>query len=509
MDLKTLEVWFVTGSQHLYGEAALRQVAENSRCVVEGLNASGAPGTPGRLPVRVIFKPVVTTPQSILEVCREANAAAQCAGLILWMHTFSPAKMWIAGLTALQKPFAHLHTQFNRDLPWSTIDMDFMNLNQAAHGDREFGFICTRMGRAPGTPGRRKVVVGHWQDAEVQDRLAAWMRAAAGAHELRSLKIARLGDNMRQVAVTEGDKVEAQLRFGVEVNGYGVSELVRRITEVSDAEVDRQVAQYGQLYTLSPALASGGDHRASLHYAARTELGLRHFLDAGGFKAFTDTFEDLHGLMQLPGLAVQRLMAEGYGFGAEGDWKTAALGRAMKVMAQGLAGGTSFMEDYTYHLDPAGPLVLGAHMLEICPSLAAEKPSCEIHPLGIGGKADPVRLVFTAPAGAAVNAAIIDMGDRFRLLLNEVDVVAPPQPLPRLPVARAFWKPRPDLKTAAAAWIYAGGPHHTVLSQAVTTEQIEDFAEILDIECLKIDSRSQVGDIKNQLRWNEAYYGGR
>ena len=497
MDIKTLEVWFVTGSQHLYGEAALKQVADNTRCVVEGLNASG------RLPDRVIFKPIVTTPHSILEVCREANASPHCAGMILWMHTFSPAKMWIAGLTALQKPLVHLHTQFNRDLPWPTIDMDFMNLNQAAHGDREFGFICTRMGK------RRKVVVGHWQDAEVQDRLAAWMRAAAGAAELRSLKIARLGDNMRQVAVTEGDKVEAQLRFGVEVNGYGVSDLVRRITEVSDAEVDRLVAQYEQLYTLASSLRNGGDHRPSLHYAARTELGMRHFLEGGGFKAFTDTFEDLHGLKQLPGMAVQRLMAEGYGFGAEGDWKTAALGRAMKVMGEQLAGGTSFMEDYTYHLDPAGPVVLGAHMLEICPSLAAEKPSCEIHPLGIGGKADPVRLVFTAPAGAAVNAAIIDMGDRFRLLCNEVDVVAPPQPLPKLPVARAFWKPRPDLKTAAAAWIYAGGPHHTVLSQAVTTEQIEDFAEILGIECLKIDARSQVGDIKNQLRWNEAYYGGR
>ncbi len=495
MDIKTLEVWFVTGSQDLYGEAALRQVADNSRHVVEGLNGSGC------LPVRVVFKPIVTTPQSILEVCREANAAADCAGLILWMHTFSPAKMWIAGLTALQKPFLHLHTQFNRDLPWSTIDMDFMNLNQAAHGDREFGFICTRMGK------RRKVVVGHWQDAEVQDRLAAWMRAAAGAAELRSLKVARLGDNMRQVAVTEGDKVEAQLRFGVEVNGYGVSELVRRITEVSDAAVDQLVAPYEQLYTLAPALRNGGDHRAALHYAARTELGLRHFLDNGGFKAFTDTFEDLHGLMQLPGLAVQRLMADGYGFGAEGDWKTAALGRVLKVMAQGLPGGTSFMEDYTYHLDPAGPVVLGAHMLEICPSLAAEKPTCEIHPLGIGGKADPVRLVFTAPAGPAVNAAVIDLGDRFRILLNEVDVVAPPQPLPKLPVARAFWKPRPDLKTAAASWIYAGGPHHTVLSQAVTTEQVEDLAEMLGIECLKIDGQSRTSDIKNHLRWNEAHYG--
>jgi L-arabinose isomerase len=494
MELKNLEIWFVTGSQHLYGEAALRQVAENARSVAEGLNHSG------RLPIPVVFKPIVTTPQSILDVCREANAAANCAGLVVWMHTFSPAKMWIAGLTALQKPLAHLHTQFQRDLPWSTIDMDFMNLHQAAHGDREFGFICTRMGKP------RKVVVGHWQEADVQDCLAAWMRAAAGAQELRGLKVARLGDNMRQVAVTEGDKVEAQLRFGVEVHGYGISELVRRITEVSDADVDRLVAQYEQLYTLAPALKSGGDHRHSLNYAARTELGLRHFLEAAGAKAFTDTFEDLHGLMQLPGLAVQRLMYDGYGFGAEGDWKTAALGRAMKVMAQGLAGGSSFMEDYTYHLDPAGPVVLGAHMLEICPSLAAEKPSCEIHPLGIGGKADPVRLVFTAPAGPAVNAAIIDMGDRFRLLLNEVEVIAPPQPLPKLPVARAFWKPAPDLKTAAASWIYAGGPHHTVLSQAVTTEQIEDFAEILGIECLKIDSRSQVGDIKNQLRWNEAYY---
>jgi L-arabinose isomerase len=436
MDLKTLEVWFVAGSQQLYGEAALKQVSENSRQVVQGLNAAG------RLPMCVVAKPIVTTPQAILDVCREANAAPNCAGLVLWMHTFSPAKMWIAGLTALQKPFLHLHTQFNRDLPWATIDMDFMNLNQAAHGDREFGFICSRMKK------QRKVVVGHWQDEEAQDRIAAWMRAAAGAAEIRSLKVARLGDNMRQVAVTEGDKVEAQMRLGVEVNGYGVSELAKRVAEVSDAEVDRLVGRYEAEYTLATSLKSGGDHRASLNYAARTELGLRHFLDGGGFKAFTDTFEDLHGLMQLPGLAVQRLMADGYGFGAEGDWKTAALGRAMKVMAQGLPGGTSFMEDYTYHLDPAGPLVLGAHMLEICASLAADKPTCEIHPLGIGGKSDPVRLVFTAPPGPAINAAIIDLGDRFRLLLNEVEIVTPPQPLPKLPVARAVWKPRPDLKTA-------------------------------------------------------------
>jgi L-arabinose isomerase len=492
--MKRLEVWFVTGSQHLYGEAALQQVTENSRQIVQGLNATE------RLPMCVIAKPIVTTPQAILDVCREANAAPNCAGLVLWMHTFSPAKMWIAGLTALQKPFVHLHTQFNRDLPWSTIDMDFMNLNQAAHGDREFGYICSRMKK------QRKVVVGHWQDAEVQDRVAAWMRAAAGAAEIRSLKVARLGDNMRQVAVTEGDKVEAQMRLGVEVNGYGVSELAKRVAEVSDAEVDRLVGQYEAEYTVAPSLKSGGQHRASLNYAARTELGLRHFLEGGGFKAFTDTFEDLHGLMQLPGLAVQRLMADGYGFGAEGDWKTAALGRAMKVMAQGQPGGTSFMEDYTYHLDPAGPLVLGAHMLEICCSLVADKPSCEIHPLGIGGKADPVRLVFTAPPGPAVNAAIIDLGDRFRLLLNEVDIVTPPQDLPKLPVARAVWKPRPELKTAAAAWIYAGGPHHTVLSQAVTVEQIDDFAEILGVELITIDERCRLGDIKNELRWNAAAY---
>ncbi len=497
MELKNLEVWFITGSQHLYGEAALQKIAANSRCVVEGLNASG------RLPMRVVFKALVTTPQSILDVCREANASSRCAGLAFWMHTFSPAKMWIAGLTALQKPFVHLHTQFNRDLPWSTIDMDFMNLNQAAHGDREFGFICTRM-RKP-----RKVIVGHWQDPEVLDRLAAWQRSAAGLQEIRSLKVARIGDNMRQVAVTEGDKVEAQMRLGVEVNGYGIGDVVRRIAEVSDADAESLAAEYGSLYALAPELRPGGNKLSALLCAARTELGLRHFLEEGGFKAFTDTFEDLHGLEQLPGVAVQRLMADGYGFGAEGDWKTAALGRVMKVMGEGLPGGTSFMEDYTYHLDAAAPLVLGAHMLEICPSLAAEKPSCEIHPLGIGGKADPVRLAFTAPAGPAVNVAVIDMGDRFRILVNEVDVVSPPQSLPKLPVARAFWRPRPDLKTAAACWIYAGGPHHTVLSQAVATEQIEDLAEMLGVECVKIDGRSATSETKNQLRWNEAYFMAR
>jgi L-arabinose isomerase len=493
MNLNSREVWFLTGSQHLYGEGPLGQVEANSRQVVEGLNASS------RVPVRVVFRKVVTTADSILQVCREANATDRCIGVICWMHTFSPAKMWIAGLQSLEKPLAHLHTQFNRDLPWDTIDMDFMNLNQAAHGDREFGHICTRL-RKP-----RKVIVGHWQEAETHERLAAWMRAAAARHELGSLKVARLGDNMRQVAVTEGDKVEAQIRLGAEVNGYGVGDLVRHVAAVGPTEVDRLVAQYDQQYRMAPPLCPGGPRRESLRDAARVELGLRAFLDEGSFKAFTDTFEDLGSLAQLPGLAVQRLMADGYGFGAEGDWKTAALVRAMKVMAAGLPGGTSFMEDYTYHLGPDGPKVLGAHMLEVCPSLAAKAPSCEIHPLRIGGKGDPVRLVFTAPAGPAVNVAMLDLGDRFRLLVNEVDALEP-EPSPRLPVARAIWSPRPDFQTAAAAWIYAGGPHHTAFSQALSVEHLEDLAEMVNMECLPIDRQTRVRDFKNQLRWNQASF---
>jgi L-arabinose isomerase len=402
--------------------------------------------------------------------------------------------MWIAGLRVLSKPFVHLHTQFNRDLPWATIDMDFMNLNQSAHGGREFGFICTRMGKP------RKVVVGHWQEGEVQQRLGAWMRAAVARHDLQHLKVARLGDNMRQVAVTEGDKVEAQMQLGMEVNGYGIGDLVQQIQDVSDQEVDHLVAEYDDAYVLVDALKPGGDCRPALRYAARAELGLRAFLEDAGANAFTDTFEDLYGLHQLPGIAVQRLMADGFGFGAEGDWKTAALVRVIKTMTLGLSGGSSFMEDYTYHLHPDQPQVLGAHMLEICPTLADGKPSCEIHPLGIGGKSDPVRLVFTAPPGPAVNVAIIDLGDRFRMLVNEVDAVTPEQPLPKLPVARALWTPQPDLKTAAAAWIYAGGPHHTVFSQSANSEHIEDLAEMLGIECVFIDRQTSLRDFKRQLR---------
>ena len=493
-DLKTLEVWFVTGSQGLYGKETLDKVAEHSREIAKELD-----GSP-HLPVRVVFKPVVTSPEAILEVCREANAAKGCIGLITWMHTFSPAKMWIAGLTALTKPFVHLHTQYNRDIPWSAIDMDFMNLNQAAHGDREYGFMVTRLRR------ERKVVVGHWKEKDVQEELGAWMRVACGWHELRTLRVARFGDNMRHVAVTEGDKVEAQVRFGYEVHGYGIGDLVDRVSQVSDAEAERMLSEYDAQYDVAKDLRPGGARRAALKESARIEAGLRAFLKDGGFGAFTDCFEDLHGMLQLPGLAVQRLMADGYGFGAEGDWKTSALVRAMKVMSAGQKGGTSFMEDYTYHMDPRGPKVLGAHMLEVCPSLADGKPELSMHPLGIGGKADPARLIFTAARGPALNATIIDLGTRFRMVVNEVDVVAPDAPLPKLPVARALWVPRPNLKVAAGAWIHAGGAHHSVFSYSVTAQQLEDLADIAGMECVVIGGKTDLSQFRKELRWNAAYW---
>jgi len=489
-DLKQFEVWFVTGSQHLYGPEALKQVAANSKKIAEALNESAA------ISCKVVFKPVVTTPQEISTLCAEANVAKKCVGIITWMHTFSPAKMWIAGLKALQKPFLHLHTQFNRDLPWSSIDMDFMNLNQAAHGDREFGFICTRMRL------NRKVVVGHWQDKEVQERIGVWMRAACAWNDMRGMKIARFGDNMREVAVTEGDKVEAQKQFNYSVNGYGVGDLVAYINKVRDKDIDALIDQYKKDYKM----AAGADKIDSIREAARIEAGMRTFLKKGDFKAFTTTFEDLHGLIQLPGLAVQRLMADGYGFGAEGDWKTAALVRAMKVMAAGLKGGTSFMEDYTYHLDPKGQKVLGAHMLEVCSSIADGKPSLEVHPLGIGGKADPVRVVFNVPAGDGLNASLIDMGNRFRLIVNTVKVVKPDAPLPKLPVARVVWVPMPNLKVGAAAWIYAGGAHHTGFSMAITAEYLEDFAKMAGIEYVAIDENTCLSRFQKELRWNEMYY---
>lgn len=494
INLRTYQVWFVTGSQHLYGEETLRQVAADAQAIADGLAQSS------HIPTQLVFKPTVKTPDEIYNLCLDANNTPECVGLITWMHTFSPAKMWIAGLSALKKPFLHLHTQFNRDIPWATIDMDFMNLNQSAHGDREFGFMVTRMRL------NRQVVVGHWAADDVQQEIGTWIRAACAWHDSQGMKIARLGDNMRQVAVTEGDKVSAQMQFGYSVNGYGMGDLVDVMNTVSESDVHALAHEYQSTYTVAPALLQGGAQHESLHDAARIELGLRRFLEQGKFQGFTDTFEDLHGLKQLPGVAVQRLMQDGYGFGAEGDWKTAALVRSMKVMGAGLDGGMSFMEDYTYHLNESGMKVLGAHMLEICPSITDEKPSLEIHPLGIGGKADPVRLVFTARSGPAINASVIDLGNRFRMILNTVEVVPPDEPLPNLPVARALWIPHPNLKVGAAAWIYAGGAHHTGFSQQLTVAHLQNFAEMANIECVVIDQNTTLSDFKKELRWNEACY---
>ncbi|WP_020661542.1 L-arabinose isomerase [Amycolatopsis benzoatilytica] len=488
------QVWFLTGSQALYGEETLDQVAGQSLRIQQLLAGSG------ELPCELVGKPVLTESAGIRRVLREADADPGCVGVIAWMHTFSPAKMWITGLDALRKPLLHLHTQLDSALPWASLDMDYMNLNQAAHGDREFGFIQTRLG----VP--RKTVAGHAADPAVVARIDAWARAAIGAAHLRTTKLARFGDNMRDVAVTEGDKVEAELQFGVSVNTYGVTELVERVDAASPADVDMLVAQYADEYRLDPALARDGERHASLRYAAQIELGLRSFLTEGGFGAFTTNFEDLGGLRQLPGLAVQRLMADGYGFGGEGDWKTSALLAAVKAMGRGSDRGTSFMEDYTYHFGPGEPKILGAHMLEVCPSIAAGTPSCEIHPLGIGGREDPVRLVFDAKPGPGAVLGLADLGDRFRLVANEIEVVPPDEPLPNLPVARAVWKPQPSLTASAEAWITAGGPHHTVLTQAVGTETVRDFARMLGVELLVVDNSTTAADFADRIRWNQAYY---
>jgi len=492
--LRELEAWFVTGSQHLYGPEVLRTVEEHARRIAECLEESAD------VPVRIVPQRVVTTPDEIARMLAAADANDACIGVVAWMHTFSPAKMWIGGLTNLRKPLVHLHTQFNRDLPWAQIDMDFMNLNQSAHGDREFAFIQSRLGRG------RKTIVGHWDDAAVARRLGWWTRAAAGWHESQHLRIARFGDNMREVAVTEGDKVEAQARLGFAVNGYGVNELAAAVRGAPDDRVASTVREYEAAYDVAGALRDGGDRHDELRYAASIEVALRSFLEDGGFGAFTDTFEDLGELRQLPGIAVQRLMADGYGFGAEGDWKAGALVRILKVMAEGLPGGTSFMEDYTYHLGDPVPEVLGAHMLEVCPSIANGHVSCEIHPLSIGGRSDPVRLVFDAAPGPAVILGLADLGRRFRLISSTVDIVEPDAPLPSLPVARAVWRPRPDLATAAEAWLTAGGPHHTALTTALPVEPIEDFAEIADIELVSIDAATTVPAFRKELRWNQAYY---
>ena len=494
MDLTKFEVWFVTGSQHLYGEETLRQVNAHSEIIAGRLNEQV------HIPVSIKFKNVVTTPDEIYRLCQDVNNAPGCIGIIAWMHTFSPAKMWIGGLKILHKPMLHFHTQFNRDIPWAEIDMDFMNLNQSAHGDREFGFMMTRMRL------NRKVVTGHWENTEVIEQISSWTRVAAAWYDWQGAKFARFGDNMRQVAVTEGDKVEAELKFGYAVNGYPIGDLVKVINEVSDSETDALVKTYRAQYEILTSAQSPNEQLSSLREAARIEAGILHFLEAGNFRGFTDTFEDLHGLHQLPGIAVQRLMASGYGFAAEGDWKTAALVRAMKVMAAGLPGGNSFMEDYTYHFEPSNEMVLGSHMLEICESIAKGKPVCMIHPLSIGNKKDPVRLVFDVAPGNAINASMVDMGNRFRLLVNEVEAVTPSESLPQLPVARVLWKPMPDMKTGCTAWIYAGGAHHTCYSQNLTSTHMRDFADIAGIECIVIDRNTNLNTLRNELRWNEAYY---
>jgi L-arabinose isomerase len=484
------QIWFLTGSQHLYGPETLQQVADQSAEIQRTLAAGG-------LPAEIVTKPVLTDSGAIKRLMLEANADENCIGIIAWMHTFSPAKMWISGLDALRKPLLHLHTQHNVSLPWSTIDMDFMNLNQAAHGDREFGFIQARLG----VP--RKVVAGHASDPAIVARIESWTRAAIGWQHLRSLRVARFGDNMRDVAVTEGDKVEAELKFGVSVNTYGVNDLVEFVDATEDAEVDKIVAEISDVYEISEKLR---EHTDAFRYAARIEAGLRRFLTEGGFGAFTTNFEDLGGLRQLPGLAVQRLMADGYGFGGEGDWKTSVLVATVKAMGSGTGRGTSFMEDYTYHFGPGEPKILGAHMLEVCPTIASTKPRAEIHPLGIGGREDPVRLVFDAAPGPAVVMGMADMGDRFRLVANEIEVIPPDEPLPNLPVARAVWKPAPSLSTSAECWITAGGPHHTVLTQAVGAETLRDFAEMAQTELLLIDNRTTPADFADRVRWNQAYY---
>jgi len=496
---KTQEVWFLTGSQDLYGQETLNQVAEHSRQIAAHLDEV--------LPVRVVWKPTLKGPEAITQLCLEANLAAACVGVITWMHTFSPAKMWVNGLNQLAKPLAHLHTQFNRELPWSQIDMGFMNLNQSAHGDREHGFILARLRLD------RKIVVGHWQDPGVVADLDSWSRVACAVSESRKLKIVRFGGmNMREVAVTGGDRLEAQIQLGWATNGYGVGDLVARIAEVGDAEVDPLVDEYEAKYAIAPALRKGGDRRESLRYAARQEIGIRAFLTDGGYGAFTTTFEDLHGLHQLPGLAVQRLMADGYGFGAEGDWKASGLVRLMKVIAAGRKGGVSFMEDYTYHLVAGQETILGAHMLEICPTIADGadgadgKPSLEIHPLSIGGKGDPCRLVFNAAPGPSVAASIIDMGGRMRMVVQEMDAVKAEHAMPKLPVARALYVPRPDFRRGCQAWLLAGGAHHTSFSQAVTGAELTDLAGMLGIECVRIGNETELGALKNELRWNDAAY---
>ena len=486
-------IWFVTGSQHLYGPRVLQQVAENSEVIARGLSDSE------HVSANVLPKGVVTTPEEIRKVCEAANSDEACVGLIFWMHTFSPAKMWIGGLRALNKPWMHLHTQFGAELPWSSIDMHYMNLNQSAHGDREFGFIGTRM-RID-----RKVVVGHWEQARVQQRIDDWIRAAMGWHEAHNLRVARFGDNMRQVAVTEGDKVAAQIQFGYEVHAYGLGDLAAACDAVAASDLDAQIEQYRQDYLVAPELLDDADSLELIRNEARLELGMERFMDERGCRAFTNCFENLTGLTGLPGLATQRLMNKGFGYGGEGDWKTSAMNRIVKVMSTGRDGGTTFMEDYTYHFADTDQ-VLGAHMLEICPSIAADKPRLEIHRHTIGIKKDIARLIFSGKTGPALCISPIDMGTRFRIIVNEVDTVEAPADMPNLPVAKALWEPRPNLEVAGAAWIHAGGAHHSVYTQGVTLDMVSDFADIAGVELVVIGADTDLRGFKQELRNNAAYW---
>lgn len=494
ISLDRYEYWFLTGSQHLYGDETLRTVADDAKKIVAECNADK------KIPCTLVWKPTLTTAEDIRSVLEQAQADPSCAGVVAWMHTFSPAKMWIAGLSAYKKPLLQLDTQFNSNIPYQSIDMDFMNLHQSAHGDREFGYITARMDKP------RKVVVGHWADPVVRERIAQWMRAAAAVTDAKTLRIARFGDNMRDVAVTDGDKVEAMIKIGWSVPYYGIGDLAAYRAKVTDAEITKLVAVYESDYEI----IWGADKAFALKHIneqARIEIALRAFFKDNDIHAFTTNFQDLYGLDQLPGLACQRLMADGFGFAGEGDWKIAGMVRAFKVMSAGLGGnglGTSFMEDYTYHFEKGNEMVLGAHMLEICPSIAEAKPRLEVHKLGIGGKEDPARLVFTGKPGPALCAAVVDFGNRFRCVVNEVDVVRSPEDFPKLPVARLLWKPRPSLSTAAESWILAGGGHHTAFSNVVTADLVRDWCEMVGIECVEINNDTTITTFRKELRWSAA-----
>jgi len=490
--LETYEFWFLTGSQHLYGEETLKQVENNSVEIVNQLNQKA------NLPYEVVFKDVLTQADDIQKTMFAANSDDQCAGIITWMHTFSPAKTWIAGLNALQKPLLQLHTQFNRDIPWDDIDMDFMNLNQSAHGDREFGFMTARM-NIP-----RKVIAGHWDNEDVTNRMGAWMQTAVAVAEGTNIRVARFGDNMRHVAVTDGDKIEAQIKFGWTVDYYGIGDLVEVMNALSEEEVQTLYKEYEGLYDMPEEANNDGPVRESIMEQARIELALKKFLTERNYNAFTTNFEDLHGMKQLPGLAAQRLMAEGFGFAGEGDWRTAALLRMMKVISNNK--GTSFMEDYTNHFEPGNEMALGSHMLEICPTIAENKPKIVVEPLGIGGKEDPARLVFDGREGEAVLASLFEMGGRYRLLVNKVQAEKMEEETPNLPVAKVLWTPEPSLSEATEAWIYAGGAHHNVFSYEVTVDQLYDFAEMTDIECIVIDNDTNIRQFRQELKLSEGIW---